>query len=276
MLKKYLKIINLKFRAFLLYLLRFWLQFIFIGKNVYVVNGLRRSGNHAFINWFVNALESKSVTLNSLDFHIYQSDSGKTIFFNEMNVYGHENLLLESLIRTKEIWNANNVILSYEDVYHEYYSPLIASNYKKIAIKRSILNLIASRIHIAVKRAKAGADKGDMGIRSEFVEIYNFINNAEGQDYAVWDYDKWLAEPDFRSSFLNRFNLDYDEMPNISEQGGGSSFSGRKNVPQGDDLSSRWKQVEWPSRVLDLLIKGNVLTEDELEIVQALKDKENV
>jgi hypothetical protein len=56
--------------------------------------------------------------------------------------------------------------------------------------------------------------------------------------------------------------------------GGGSSFTGTDARPAADDLLSRWKLVEWPDDLLDLLdLERNrpILTQIERDSLQELR-----
>lgn len=68
--------------------------------------------------------------------------------------------------------------------------------------------------------------------------------------------------------------LSVDIDPAVSVHGDGSSFTGLSIQPKSLDLLSRWKLVEWPDDLLDLLaLERNraIMTEVELDHLRDLR-----
>ncbi|WP_394174191.1 hypothetical protein [Thalassotalea litorea] len=251
------------------YLVHLYVSFYFRNKNVYVISGLRRSGNHALINWLANSLERSSVTLSSLNYQVYQTHSGKTILLNEVNFYG----CIWFIKRIRQIKpllkHADNVVISLEDYLPEPRDKYVPAKAYKISVKRKLLNIIASRLTHSIKQASVGLDRGDMRIDERIVD-YRLWQNTVNADWLVWDFDLWLTSTGYRKKFLNKLNLLDDIQPKISIQGGGSSFTGKSSAPQAHDLNSRWKHIEWPDRVINLIRKDAnqpLLTNEEWEFI---------
>jgi len=261
-----------KVQKFLWFLAYIYVSFIFRKKDVYVVNGLRRSGNHAFINWFTNALEKKPTTYEVLQGNVSQTSNGRTIFFNEVNFFGIMTFISMIRLQKSMIAKSSFIIISLEDYVSNNITPFIPKNAKKISITRSSLNIIASRLHKQIELAKSGYSRGDMSIDAAFFNRLNWIHNSENLGWLIWNYDSWLQnDNNYRKHFLNSFQLTFDLSPEMSKEGGGSSFTGRKNNPDIAQLISRWKKVEWPGRVLDLFLKDNnkeTLTRNEKSFVE--------
>lgn len=266
-----------------------FISFIFRNKKVFVVTGLRRSGNHAFINWFINALEGKETSLDYLDLDLYfgLSDTGKTVLLNEVNnIFNQANYFcvhkfLDCIRRHKKIIKKTTfIIISLEDYRPSSFDPFVPINAKKIVIMRSTLNLVASRLRRCLNQAKNGLDRGDMGITTDFVATLCWLYSAEKNGWNIWCYDSWLeGNKRYRSKFLSKFNLNYDKNPGISIHGSGSSFSSvREEVPDFKKASNRWQQINWPKRVLYLLkneIDKTILSEKErLFIDSVIVDEE--
>jgi len=242
-------------------------------KKVFVVTGMRRSGNHGFINWFSNALLEKKTEFDLVSKAVVNiTKDGQLILFNEVNFKGGVSKFIFHIANQKaNIKKAKYVIISLEDYSPQNRDPFIPRNAKKIAVQRSILNLIASRIKRATNQAAIGLDRGDMTIDGRFVRNYKWIAENNTREWIKWDYDLWmLNHDDYRHNFLERFGLSVDILPSISDQGGGSSFTGTDIVPTKDDTLKRWQMIEWPKRVLELLsMKENfyLLSENEQSFV---------
>ncbi|TLU61326.1 hypothetical protein FE810_15050 [Thalassotalea litorea] len=256
-------------KRFIGYLIHLYVSFYFRNKNVYVISGLRRSGNHALINWLANSLERSHVTLLSLNYQVCQTQSGKTILINEVNFSGCF-WFLKRIRQIKPLLkHADNVIISLEDYLPEPRDKYIPATACKITVKRKLLNIIASRLTRSIKQASVGLDRGDMRIDERIVDYRYWQNTANG-DWLVWDFDLWLASTDYRKEFLKKLRLQDDIQPQISIQGGGSSFTGKNTAPQAHDLNSRWKHIKWPDRVINMIRKDadeSLLTNEEWEFI---------
>ena len=238
-------------------------------KQVFVVSGLRRSGNHGFINWFSNALLKDNVEFEKFSKAVVNiSQDRKLILFNEVNYGGGIPKFIYHLINQgTKIKEAKYIIISLEDYTPQDKDPYIPRNAQKILIKRSILNLIASRIQRATNQAKIGLDRGDMSIDDDFIAHYRWIVEGRDEDWTTWDYDQWMLDDGgYRKTFLASYGLEEDIAPAVSHQGGGSSFTGREGVPTTEDTLNRLQMIEWPERILELLSrKENTQLLDEEE-----------
>lgn len=247
-------------------------------KNITVITGMRRSGNHAFINWFVSALENKKMTLSindKGDEHALISETGKTIFINEANWRGYSFYFHLLLKLNQEFKKASNIIISLEDYTpNKYFDPYIPYNSKKTVITRSTLNIISSRLTRSKKQAEDGLDRGDMAINKEFINRLKWILHSSAQDgWENWNYDLWLDNINkYREHFLDKFHLTTDIHPEISFHGGGSSFSGNTKVPSTEVLKNRWKEVTLPKRVIELLLEESnrkLLSDEDITLLKS-------
>lgn len=248
------------------WLTKIYVSFLFKGKHVYVVNGLRRSGNHAFINWFSSALEGEQV-IHKVG-RISWSLSKKTLLFNEVNQRGTFVFLSDVIMHRELIKNSKYLLISLEDYMPKTnFDPFIPETAMKISVTRSILNLIASRLQRAVNQAKLGLDGGDMRIDNDFFHTARWLKNSDKKGWIIWNYDSWLNDNNgYRENFIKQFNLKNNISTNISNHGGGSSFSGQNGIPSADEATNRWRSIDWPERVLRLLenfLNDNLLSEKE-------------
>jgi hypothetical protein len=66
---------------------RLYANYRLLKKNVFIISGPRRSGNHALISWLVDALENKNNVEMRREGKIWRSESGNTIHLNEVNYH---------------------------------------------------------------------------------------------------------------------------------------------------------------------------------------------
>jgi hypothetical protein len=229
---------------------RYYILYILRGKDVFYVSGVRRSGNHAFINWLVNALEKNQTRLqNDTGYkYFYSSPSGETIFLNEVNEINLVVFLRMAYTKRKVIRSCSQIILSVEDCHSDYQSYKIPRYDRAIYIKRPVLNLVASRLKYLIKRAKKGKSNYWNAIDSLILDkIQSFENNDR---FFIWEFEKWLSSKQYRIHFLQKLNLSTSVMPHISTFGEGSSFSATDQVPEHSELINRFEQVSFLNEVL--------------------------
>jgi len=245
-----------------------YVSFVLRNKRVFVICGMRRSGNHACINWLLNSLEKVETSFIELKGdRVSISQSEKTIFFNEASFY-RLRFFLGLLNGSKDtLKSAKNVIISLEDyIPYDKYNPYVPKGATTIFVMRAPLNLIASRLQRALNQAKNGKDRGDMSIDEEFFQKLNWLNRQTDESTAFcWSFDEWLLDrDDYRLKFLEKLELHFNLTPTISTHGGGSSFTGQARVPTPAEMQTRWNSIEWPERVLNLLRENSsLLNEDE-------------
>lgn len=232
---------------------RYYILYLFRGKKVYYVSGMRRSGNHAFINWLTNSLENKQTNLIKDDSYKYflSSPSHKTIFFNEVNEIVMIVFLRMIYKKRNSIRKCDSIIISVEDCSSFYTSYKIPRYDKAIYIKRSLLNLVASRLEYLIKRAKRGRANYWSAVDHElFNKILSFENSNK---FYNWEFEKWLTSKSYRETILKSLNLTSSTLPELSNFGGGSSFTGTEKKPDISELINRYKQVKFSKEVVSLL-----------------------
>lgn len=258
-------------KTIIVFLIKAYLTIVLRGKEVYLVSGMRRSGNHAFINWFSSALEGGDVELEKILDDVYQSKSKKTLLLNEVNFRGVQCFIKRLRSIKPLIKESKYVFISLEDYDPVNVNPYAPFKVKKISIVRSTLNLIASRLQRAINQAKNGLDRGDMAIDKKFIYRLKSLRKAKEKGWYIWSYDAWSkGENDYRKNFLKQFDLKFDSNPEVSSFGGGSSFTGKHEVPDYKAAANRWEQVVWPKRVLLLLSEKDseeLLVDEEKEFV---------
>lgn len=262
---------------FLVYL---YVSLVFRRQIVYVTTGMRRSGNHAFINWFLCSLEGEKSCFKELDTQsgdISVSSTNKTIFFNEVNYHGVRDFIRSIREVRTYVDNVSFVIISMEDYIPEKICPYIPMKSRKISITRSLLNLTSSRLHRAQNQAKVGLCRGDMRIDPVFLSGVEWISKSSSYGWNVWDYDAWVKDDNqYRKRFLGEFQLTFNYSPSMSTQGGGSSFTLGDTMPSYQDAITRWERIDFPERILELLLNyqsDSLLTKADKKIIKMLSEK---
>ena len=247
-----------------------YISFMFLNKQVFVINGLRRSGNHLFINWFASALENQLVNFEGNKV----SYSCNTILFNEVNSGGVFNFIQNVSTNKDRIKKSKYVIISLEDyIPRKRIDPYIPVSSYKISIVRTILNVISSRITYAIRKAYNGQGRGDMTISDKFFEIYQWLTSSAQFGWVIWLYDSWNEDEKYRKEFLGKYNLSFNINPGISKQGDGSSYSGQEIIPDSKQVRERYKSFDFPDRVVGLLNKYReslILDRSEIEFIHQL------
>ena len=261
-----------KLQLFINWIIKAYVARLFKNKQVYVFSGIRRSGNHACINWFTNAIAGQQTKMERQRYLTFQSADKTILHLNEVNVLApmayfeflRENRLL--------IQQAKTVVISLEDMVPKEKDCLYFPHHAKVIyITRDVLSTLASRLAYNIKRAKQGIDRGDMQIDQSKFNLIKIIRRKKH----VWYFDKWLNDKSWRTNFLAEFGLNQDIMPEMSTQGGGSTFHGQnKDQAKAMTDEDRWKEVEWPETVLTLIEKNNELLVSEEKLFLANKEKE--
>lgn len=243
-------------------------------KNIFAVVGFRRSGNHAFISWLINALEESPTSYRPIDnSSIHITNSGKTIFINEVNMLYSLNFLKLLWQKRRIIRSAKHLIISAEDVPTNYFlNWRIPTNSTKCLITRDRLNIIASRYHFINQKALNGIGSSRMSLDSNFFHLLRELEHEierKEHKFSVWNYDLWRTSEVYRSQFLDNLELHFDILPSITREGGGSSFG--SNVPKDSErLSHVEPRIPFVNLLENVMMKEINLTPKETTRIQRL------
>jgi hypothetical protein len=233
------------------------------------VMGMRRSGNHAIINWllanFNNGKEvieryktNCSIINDSTYVPIFINSNASIVFFNscvEDPFWGIKSDF--------DLSNLNLIIHSYEDKLFSYieehsYNKCnnLEENIINIIILRDPYNMFASRQkYIDNYWTKVDLLHIDMWIAyaEEALNINNNINNK-----IIILYNKWLTDKDYRDDIANKLGVyNFDNTRIVSTCGNGSSFVGVK-LDEVQNYLERYKSVKLSDEVDDMLNNDRV------------------
>lgn len=232
------------------------------GKDVYIFHGIRRSGNHACINWVANALAGEEVRLSRLtegQFNAYTSD---ILFVDSFVQESAWTTLWRMWLNRRHFWQAKKVLLSTEDVPVDLHHYLNLPGAHHIGITRDLSSVLASRIKkYAAARAQHPSSLfyRNFIVTPEILDIFKQVRRLP----KVWHYDAWLQSPAWRREFLKSLGLEVDVMPPMSVQAGGSSFGSHSEADPSAFLN-RHTQVTCPPWLPPLVAAvDEVLTDEE-------------
>ena len=130
----------------------------------------------------------------------------------------------------------------------------LAKGYPRVVIVRDILNVVASRYKLLMRYHPDKIDSGNLcSINEKIFQIWiNHASSDSNNNLLVVQFEKWVKSRSYRDSIALMFKVqNLDIMDNISVHGGGSSFSGRSQLPTSEELNARWKQVDLPNKFID-------------------------
>lgn len=245
-------------------------------ERVFFVYGMRRAGNHACVGWLINALEGDAVTLieSPLIKNFNYSSSGKTFFINDVSTLDNRSYLKHLYRDLKPVRQARFIIISAEDMDASYGgSWRIPGRSEAILVRRSTLNLVASRFQNLNRRAREGlgARMQSMGPRF-FATLRANLASPRG---SIWYFERWHDDVPWRRRFLANLGLEHDILPPMV--GLGSSFSESRALPGADLLSQRFTMVEprdaWKSFIGKAACEfPDIFSAEELAAIQAMAD----
>jgi len=240
----------------LLQLAKLVITYLMPGRKVFVFSGLRRSGNHAIIHWVINGLENQSTEYHSVGPYWFSvSGSGKTVFLNNVNMVPPLRYLKALFKYRKYLRNAEQIFISCEDTGFEYFRNWrIPSAFRHgVIIRRSLLNILASRLQNLKKHAESGVGWSGQTIDTGMFDALLSLDQAPDNRFTKIRYDDWLTDSEYRKIISSKLGMKSDIKPEISKEGGGSSFTGREIMPSDVELKQRFQQIKFPERVLKFL-----------------------
>ncbi|MEP1765716.1 MAG: hypothetical protein ABJJ53_03525 [Sulfitobacter sp.] len=214
------------------------------------VFGMRRSGNHAIIDWLMrNAPEPASggVFYNNCKF-----GKNPQRAYGSLDVYGAARSVLPHIdvADPKRIAQAGDtpmVVVSYEDrmpqakgVPQKASADLTDNNFgHQVIIYRSFLNWSASLLAKLKKNTGFGATDRIRIMTLAFATYIQGLDRiSEGEGIVAICYDDWMTSEDYRAAILGQLDLPVRDLSRgkVQRFGGGSSF--QKKATSVENLNS--------------------------------------
>ena len=239
-------------------------------KEIRVV-GLRRTGNHAIINWIEKQQKGKCIHLNNIEVNenpyksIYLAKLGKghpkdrwkARRIGRYNDYSGTEAEIRLLEESKgNFMKKDCLIINYED----YPLSKISNNHSKkfhdkylgrsamqidVIILRDPFNLFASRMKKGfwlTRSSSANMAKLWIDYAKEFLGETNYMDNNK----VTVNFNRWVRDPDYRRELADRLGLEFSDegFNEVSLCGGGSSFDQTKYHGNTSSMNvlSRWHQ----------------------------------
>ena len=202
----------------------------------FTVLGIRRSGNHAIINW------------------IQQDLPGLSCFCNDLIP---KQKPIEAPIKNSK-WNRGkqvSLICSYEDqpvesIFNRNNLRPNIENYLNLLILRDPYNLFAS--WIAWQSGRGDRFRADPNYRSKMINLWKnhaklyVSHTSQGvKNIFIINYNHWFKSTEYRLALAQNLGLTGSTLsiPTVQNFGGGSSFDGLtyRNTPRMMNVTERWR-----------------------------------
>ncbi|GFE68807.1 hypothetical protein [Chroococcus sp. FPU101] len=237
-------------------------------KEIRVI-GLKRSGNHAIINWIwkqygedVTHLNNLRVKCNPYRF-LYEHYPTERLKREALGNFTEKELLIYSY----EDHRLEDIVHQSFEKKHDLYLGKSAKRYD-LLILRDPFNCFASRIKMYINKNQY--DKHHTLVTNESVKLWlsyaqeflgetNFLKNNK----ICINYNLWCSEIDYRQQLAKQLDLEFSdaEFERVKEQGGGSSFDGLSLKEQGSKMkvTERWKLMAEHPFFIELINNSEVL-----------------
>lgn len=214
--------------------------------------GLRRTGNHAVLNWIASQQAGAFFHLNNVaagtNPYRYKRDNLRRYH------PGHDKMVERYGQQAKgKFVKRDCLIHSYEDwalwqvtqrKFERNRSLYLGKSARQIdmLILRDPFNLFASRLkkgYIQTKAAGASMVEVWLEYAREFVEESHYLQ----AERIFVNYNRWFAEEDYRRHLSARLGLNFSDeaLAQVPEFGGGSSFRGTQVNGRSLDITNRWQ-----------------------------------
>jgi hypothetical protein len=224
----------------------------FTPSRVIRVFGMRRSGNHALINWLMRNGPEFSVFLNNCVPGKCPADTARALEIGNLGMSLHEKSVPE---HCAEVPDGGMLVISYEDFMPDANEPVQAANAGlpedidclDLVLFRGFMNWSASLL-----RKLQNNDAHDMlsrlrtmiGAMDRYTECLELVQEAPARVRPI-SYDRWVSRARYRNRILRALELEAKDnsLGRVQNYGGGSSF--QKNVKSATDLTphERWHQM---------------------------------
>lgn len=232
------------------------------------VLGMRRSGNHAIINWLLSNYNNGICITETYQDESSEKDAYVPIFTNNKNILFFNSCVEDPFWNIKdciEFENYSLILHSYEDKQFEY---ILEHSYNNcfndekditnIIILRDPFNTFASRFKYENSDLFTKVDEFHVNLWIEYAEealnITNYFDNK-----LIILYNEWLTNKNYRDDISKKLGIyNYDNIYDVSKCGNGSSFIGQ-NLDTVDNYLNRYKIIDLPQDIKNLLNTDKIL-----------------
>lgn len=216
--------------------------------------GMRRSGNHAIINWLLRNAEGGSVFLNNCAVGRPARRTWRALEVNGQHTKVEDGSPITPVTQAAD--DGALVVVSYEDFtpdpdegFDGITQDLKADNIThEVLFYRNFMNWAASLLRkIQTNEAYDGLVclRIMMVALDRYREMLDLVANAKRVGAVPVNYDRWVARPVYREKILQALGLPCKDntLGKVQPYGGGSSF--QKDVEKADELNSdqRWLEM---------------------------------
>lgn len=214
------------------------------------VFGMRRSGNHAIIDWLMR--NAPDAATGGVFYNNCKFGKNPQRAYGSLDVYGDARTVLphvdiEDPERITQAGDAPMVVVSYEDrMPQPADEPQKASNgmtdgqfTHQVIVYRSFLNWSASLLAKIKKNTGFGAtDRMRIMTLAFATYIQGLDRVGQGKGVTAICYDEWMTSEEYRADILTRLGLPSRDLSRgkVQRYGGGSSF--QKKATDVNDLDS--------------------------------------
>ena len=216
--------------------------------------GMRRSGNHAIINWLMRNAPGETVFLNNCR---QKKPALETFQGSEINGKRQDRSLISDKPVADGAADGALLLMSYEDYVPEVTDKgldQVSAEFSandityEILIYRSFLNWSASLLKkIQGNSGYSGLDRLRimMGAMERYVHMLSLVDQPGAPNMVSIHYDRWCQSSDYRAATLKTLGMECrdDDLGAVQRYGGGSSF--QKETQEAHDLSvhERWRMM---------------------------------
>ena len=219
----------------------------------HAIYGLRRSGNHAILEWMIKNFSQKDQRY-VLKHRLIAS--GNSCYLNAINEYIQSRDLFIDYNFAKITYK--NLLISYEDIPETIHSEYTLG-FNKIVILRDILNVVASRYKRMMDKNPKSLGYKLMKIDENLFSCWISHASAFKRNILTIKFEDWLSSKEQRDKIANNLGCkNMDCISTIPFHGEGSSFSKMEKIPSVKDLLSRSKQVQLPKEILERIQKSDI------------------
>lgn len=199
-------------------------------RTIWIVAGMRRSGIHAFTDWFMAGLEGPTLLLNNVRLNSLHHDKRCVTFSKGYESSTGENEHIVVVFEDKRLPSVRS-------------APLLRclggpdDEQKHLVVIRDPYNLAASRL----RRSRTGR----RGMPPQSVARLWPRHAQHGMKWTPCVYNRWFTDETYRSELAGTLRLSFcPSLPtHVARPGRGSSFDGLKydGRPQEMQVLDRWR-----------------------------------